>query len=74
MFSVSDGLSADDVGTFFEDREGNTWMTTVNGLEGRDAVQGLRSLPVINNDVTRAIRSRGVPSTWTRKSGRFRPD
>jgi PAS domain S-box-containing protein len=32
-FSQSDGLSGDDIYDFFEDREGDLWVATVNGLD-----------------------------------------
>ena len=33
MFSESDGLSGDDIYDLFEDREGNIWVATINGLD-----------------------------------------
>ena len=33
MFAQSDGLSGDDVTSLFEDREGNIWVATVDGLD-----------------------------------------
>jgi signal transduction histidine kinase len=33
VFSRSDGLSGDYINKFFEDREGNVWVATVNGLD-----------------------------------------
>jgi len=33
VFSQSDGLSGDYINKFFEDREGNVWVATVNGLD-----------------------------------------
>ena len=33
VFSESDGLSGDDIYDLFEDREGNVWVATVNGLD-----------------------------------------
>lgn len=33
VFAQSDGLSGDDVLCLFEDREGNIWATTINGLD-----------------------------------------
>jgi signal transduction histidine kinase/ligand-binding sensor domain-containing protein len=33
VFSQSDGLSGDDAWNFFEDREGNIWVATENGLD-----------------------------------------
>src|SRR6266851_1278133 len=33
VFAQSDGLSGDYINKFFEDREGNIWVATVNGLD-----------------------------------------
>jgi PAS domain S-box-containing protein len=33
VFSESDGLSGDDVYDLFQDREGNIWVATINGLD-----------------------------------------
>jgi PAS domain S-box-containing protein len=33
LFSESDGLSGDDIYDLFEDREGNIWVATINGLD-----------------------------------------
>jgi signal transduction histidine kinase/ligand-binding sensor domain-containing protein len=33
VFTQSDGLSGDYINKFFEDREGNIWVATVNGLD-----------------------------------------
>ena len=33
VFSESDGLSGDDIYDLFEDREGNIWVSTINGLD-----------------------------------------
>jgi ligand-binding sensor domain-containing protein len=33
LFAQSDGLSGDHINTLFEDREGNIWVVTVNGLD-----------------------------------------
>ena len=33
VFAQSDGLSGDYINKFFEDREGNVWVATVNGLD-----------------------------------------
>lgn len=33
VFSQSDGLSGDDIYGLFEDREGNIWVATINGLD-----------------------------------------
>ena len=33
VFSGSDGLSGDDIYDLFEDREGNIWVATINGLD-----------------------------------------
>ena len=41
VFSQLDGLSGDDIYDFFEDREGNIWVATVNGLDG------FHELPVV---------------------------
>ena len=41
VFSESDGLSGDDIYDLFEDREGNIWVATINGLDR------FRELPVV---------------------------
>ena len=41
VFSELDGLSGDDIYDLFEDREGNIWVATVNGLDR------FRELPVV---------------------------
>jgi signal transduction histidine kinase/ligand-binding sensor domain-containing protein len=41
LFSQSDGLTGDTVGNFFEDREGNVWVPTINGLDR------FRELPIV---------------------------
>jgi len=41
VFSQLDGLSGDDIFDFFEDREGNVWVGTINGLDR------FRELPVV---------------------------
>src|SRR5262249_26370133 len=33
VFSTADGLSGDNFSTLFEDREGNVWVATVDGLD-----------------------------------------
>ena len=41
VFSESDGLSGNDIYDLFEDREGNIWVATINGLDR------FRELPVV---------------------------
>ena len=41
VFSQLDGLSGDDIYDLFEDREGNIWVATINGLDR------FRELPVV---------------------------
>ena len=41
VFSQSDGLSGNDIYDLFEDREGNIWIATINGLDR------FRELPVV---------------------------
>jgi ligand-binding sensor domain-containing protein len=53
LFSESDGLSGDDIYDLFEDREGNIWVATINGLDRFHALpvvtyskkQGLSGIP-----------------------------
>ena len=33
MFAQSDGLSGEYIASLFEDREGNIWVATINGLD-----------------------------------------
>jgi signal transduction histidine kinase/ligand-binding sensor domain-containing protein len=42
VYSQSDGLTGDNVGSFFEDREGSVWASTANGLDR------FRELPIVN--------------------------
>ena len=57
LFSASDGLSGDDVQNLFEDREGNIWVSTLEGLDRfRDyAVATLTSKQGLSSDLVGSI-------------------
>ena len=49
VFSESDGLSGDEIYDLFEDREGNIWVSTVNGLDR------FRELPVVTYSTNQGL-------------------
>ena len=49
VFSQSDGLSGDEIYDLFEDREGNIWVATVNGLDR------FRELPVVTYSTNQGL-------------------
>ena len=53
VFSQSDGLSGDDIYDLFEDREGNIWVATINGLDR------FRELPVVTYSTNQGLS--GIP-------------
>ena len=53
VFSELDGLSGDDIYDLFEDREGNIWVATVNGLDR------FRELPVVTYSRNQGLS--GIP-------------
>jgi PAS domain S-box-containing protein len=57
LFTASDGLSGDDVQNLFEDREGNIWVSTLEGLDRfRDyAVATLTSRQGLSSDLVGSI-------------------
>jgi len=66
FFAASDGLSGDDVYTLFEDREGNIWVATINGLDRfRDfAVATLSVKQGLSNDVVGSVLAATDGSIW----------
>jgi ligand-binding sensor domain-containing protein/signal transduction histidine kinase len=65
-FGTSDGLTADYVYTFFEDREGNVWVSTLNGLDRfRDlAVATFTEKQGLVNDRVGSVLSTKDGSVW----------
>src|SRR5262249_996514 len=65
-FSEADGLSGDDVINFFEDREGNMWVATSNGLDRfRDyAVPNISIKQGLSNTVTTSVPASPDGSIW----------
>ena len=49
VFSQSDGLSGDEIYDLFEDREGNIWVSTLNGLDR------FRELPVVTYSTNQGL-------------------
>src|SRR5262249_46658637 len=64
--SEADGLSGDDVTNFFEDREGNMWVATSNGLDRfRDyAVPNTSIKQGLSNTVTTSVAAATDGSIW----------
>lgn len=54
VFSQPDGLTGDQVSSFYEDREGNIWVSTLNGVDR------FRELPVVTYSANQGMSS--IPS------------
>jgi len=63
MFALSDGLSGDTVQAFFEDREGDVWVATLNGLDR------FRDLTVATFSVKQGLSNVGVLSVLANEDG-----
>src|SRR5262245_41366330 len=63
VFSRSAGLSGDDVGLFFEDREGSIWVSTANGLDR------FRDLAVPTFSMDQGLSAEGVSSVLADTDG-----
>jgi ligand-binding sensor domain-containing protein/signal transduction histidine kinase len=71
VFAPSDGLTGEDVYTFFEDREGNIWVSTNNGLD-RFRDSAVTTLPVnqgLSNLVVRSVLAAKDGSIWLSTRG-----
>jgi signal transduction histidine kinase/ligand-binding sensor domain-containing protein len=66
VFATSDGLSGEDVYALFEDREGNIWVATINGLHRfRDfAVATLNERQGLSNDTVGSVLADRDGSVW----------
>ena len=62
-FSRTDGLSADAVFGFFEDREGNIWVSTYGGLDR------FRELPVVSLSAKQGLSGDSVSSVLAARDG-----
>jgi signal transduction histidine kinase/ligand-binding sensor domain-containing protein len=63
VFAQSDGLSGDDVHALFQDREGNIWATTINGLDR------FRDFAVATLNVNQGLSSALVQSVLADRNG-----
>ena len=63
LFTPADGLSGESVNALFEDREGNIWVATVNGLDR------FREFAVPTVSVRQGLSSRGVFSVLAVRDG-----
>jgi PAS domain S-box-containing protein len=63
VFSLVDGLSANDVWRLFEDREGNVWAATYEGLDR------FRELPAFTVSVKQGLSSTSVFSALAARDG-----
>ena len=66
VFTQSDGLSADDILRLFEDREGNVWVATVNGLDRfrEFAVQTISVKQGLSNPIVWSVLAARDGSVW----------
>jgi signal transduction histidine kinase/ligand-binding sensor domain-containing protein len=66
VFAQSDGLSGDYINKFFEDREGNIWVATVNGLDRfRDyAVSTISVRQGLSNAIVWSVLGARDGSVW----------
>jgi PAS domain S-box-containing protein len=62
-FGAADGLSSDSVNDAFEDREGNLWLTTAEGIDC------FRGLPVVNFSVREGLIGDNVASVLAAHDG-----
>jgi ligand-binding sensor domain-containing protein len=63
VFSQSDGLTGDTVRSFFEDREGNVWAATENGLDR------FRELPVVTYTTEQRLSSNVIGAVLAATDG-----
>jgi ligand-binding sensor domain-containing protein/signal transduction histidine kinase len=66
VFGSSDGLSGESVNSIFEDREGNIWVATVNGLDRfRDfAIVSFNRNEGLSGSIVGAVLASGDGSVW----------
>jgi PAS domain S-box-containing protein len=62
-FASADGLSSDTIENFFEDREGNLWLTTPEGVDC------FRDIPVVNFSVHEGLSGDAVESILAARDG-----
>ena len=62
-FAAADGLSSDSAGSFFEDKEGNLWLTTAGGVDC------FRNLPVVSFSVHEGLGAGEVGSVLAARDG-----
>jgi ligand-binding sensor domain-containing protein len=62
-FRSADGLSSDSPDRFFEDRQGNLWLTTAEGVDC------FRDIPVVNFSVHEGLTGDGVDSILAARDG-----
>jgi signal transduction histidine kinase/ligand-binding sensor domain-containing protein len=66
LFTSADGLSGDHIYHLFEDREGNIWVATINGLDRfrEFAVATLTVKQGLSNSVVGAVAADGDGGVW----------
>lgn len=71
VFTPSDGLSGEDVYDLFEDREGNVWVTTMNGLDRfrEFAVATLTVRQGLSSDLVLAVLAGRDGGVWLATRG-----
>jgi PAS domain S-box-containing protein len=62
-FASADGLSSSSVESFFEDREGNLWLTTAGGVDC------FRNIPVVSFSVHEGLSAGNVGSIFAARDG-----
>jgi ligand-binding sensor domain-containing protein/signal transduction histidine kinase len=71
LFTTSDGLSAEDIYNIFEDREGNVWVATINGLDRfrEFSVATLTMKQGLSNDLVFSVLADRDGSVWLANRG-----
>lgn len=70
-FTAAEGLSSDDINAFYQDREGNLWVTTSNGLDRfhDTAVTSFSIREGLTSDEVTAVLGASDDTVWIANTG-----